>query len=119
LDDDLREAPPVAEAGGLLGLPARARDDRDGDLDHARALTERFDQDLARPELVLLQHEPLEELGASGPVAAGRVGDPPTGQDRHDAGEEVDPEVAEQALKDDGNDDPRAVHAVGAPSYHP
>src|SRR6185436_5248064 len=89
LNDDLGEAPAVAEGGGLLRLSARPRDDRHRNLDHARAMPERLDQDLARPELVLLEDEALEELRAGGPEAAGGVGDPPAGEDRHDPSEQM------------------------------
>ena len=77
-------------------------------------MPQRLDQDLARPELILLQHQPLEQVGARGAVAAGGVRDPPSGQDRDDPREHVDADVADQAVALEVAQQAGAVHVVGA-----
>ena len=82
LDDDLGEVPAVLERLRLLRLAAGAREDRDRHLDDARVVAERLDQDLARPELILLQDERPQQVGARRTVAARDVGDARARQDR-------------------------------------
>ena len=57
---------------GFFDLPpARARNVI-GHLDDPGALAERLDQDLARPELILLQDQLPKQVGARRPVPAAR-----------------------------------------------
>ena len=75
LDDDLREVPAVPQVSRLLRGPARPHRDRHRHLHDASAVAQRLDQDLARPELILLEHQSPQEVGARGAVAAREVGD--------------------------------------------
>ena len=72
----LEKFQPYLSDFGLLRLAAGARQDRDRYLDDAGVVPERLDQDLARPELILLEDERTQQVGAGGPVTARDVGDP-------------------------------------------
>ena len=94
----LRKFHPYRNDFGFLDSPpARARNVT-GTSTTWRTVAERLDQDLARPELVLLQDHLLQQVGASRSVSRRRIGDPPSREDRDDPGEHVDPDVPDEAL---------------------
>ena len=70
LDDHLEKFQPYRSDFGFFDLPpARARIVI-GHLDDPRPVAERLDQDLARPELILLEHQLLEQVGPRRAIAA-------------------------------------------------
>src|SRR5919201_1519011 len=112
LDDDLQEAPAVPERLRLLRFAAGACEERHRHLDDPSAMTQGLDQDLAGPELVLLQDHLLEQIRPRRPEAGGGVGDPAAGQDRHDPREQVDADMADQALAFERSQETRAVYVI-------
>ena len=98
---------------GFLDLPPLRARIVTGTSAILRAVTERLDQDLARPELILLEHQVAEQVGTRGAVAARDVGDAGAGEDRHDAREEVHAQMADRALLLELAEQARAVHVVG------
>src|SRR2546421_3125754 len=98
LQDGLAEVPPVPEGLRLLGFSAGPGPDGDGDLLEPDAVAEALDQELGRPELVLLQDEPPQHVGPGGAVAARGVGQALPGHGRDDPREEVHPHVPDHAL---------------------
>ena len=108
----LRKFQPYRNDFGFLDSPpARARNVTGTSTTRAWC-PERLDQDLARPELILLQDHLLEEIGASGAIPRRRVGDPLPGEDGDHAGEHVHAEVADQTLPFERAEQPRSVHVV-------
>src|SRR2546425_7855238 len=98
LDDDLREVPAVLERLRLLGLTAFPRDDRDRYLGDLRPVAQRLDEDLARPELILLEDEHAQEVRTSGAEPAGDVGDTRAREQGDRPREEMHAEVADRRL---------------------
>ena len=88
------EAHAVAEVGRLLGLPREPVRDGDRHLDRAQVLLRRLDDELRVVELVLAELEAAQARRAHRPVAARRVGDLAPGEEREQAGEELDPDLA-------------------------
>ena len=94
----LEKFQPYLSDFGFFDLPpARARIVI-GTSTIARVVPERLDQDLARPELILLQDERPQQVGARRAVAARDVGDARAGEDRDEPAEEVHAQVADRAL---------------------
>src|SRR5438093_12424721 len=116
LDDDFREAPAVFERLRLLRLGPGPGEDRNRDFDDLRPVTESLDQDLARPELVLLQDELAKQVGSRGPIPARDVGHARAREDRHDPGEEMHAHVSNRGLLLEVAEQTGAVDVVGLPA---
>src|SRR5260221_5229272 len=74
-NDRVGESKPVADDGGLLGVPVQALFDGDRDLLGGDAALDRLHHELGGVELLLAQNELGQDGGANGTVAVGAVGD--------------------------------------------
>src|SRR5918996_1378386 len=112
LQDGLGEVPAVLEALGLLRLPPGPGPYRHRHLGDAGVLAQALQEDLRRPELVLLEDELAQGLRARGSIAVGDVGDAHPRHQRHDPREEADAEVTDVALLVELPEDAGALHHV-------
>src|SRR5687767_14460311 len=115
LHDGLGEIPAVLEVLRFLGFSGGSSPHRHRHLDDSGVLPQAFDEDLGRPELVLLENELSERLHPGGPVPVGDICDPDPRHQRDQFREEPNPHMAEVALLLKGTQDPRSLNHVSLP----